>query len=109
VAREHRAQPGGRSIRGACDRQADRISERSAWKLAYAWLRVAGLTKPAYNIATGLPSSVEDARSIAPRQALLHGIPDQHRRKPVTLAAQGDEPVGALRTRATSPACVKGV
>jgi hypothetical protein len=32
-------------------------------------------SKPAYNIATGLPSSIEDARSIAPREALLHGIP----------------------------------
>jgi hypothetical protein len=32
-------------------------------------------SNPAYNIATGLPSSFEDARSITPREALLHGIP----------------------------------
>ncbi len=32
-------------------------------------------SNPAYNTATGLPSSLEDARSIAPREALLHGPP----------------------------------
>ena len=56
---------------GVAPRSTVTPSPSSKWKSRRLRLR----SKPAYNIATGLPSSVKDARSIAPREALLHGIP----------------------------------
>jgi hypothetical protein len=66
---------------GVAPRSTVAPSPSSKWKSRRLRLR----SNPAYNIATGLPSSVEDARSIAPREALLHGIP-YHRRTPAQLS-----------------------
>jgi hypothetical protein len=74
--RGSRARPMRRSrrVRGGVRARRDvrvRDSRASTRKSKRLRLR----SNPAYNIAWGLPSSLEDARSITPREALLHGIP----------------------------------
>src|SRR5215218_2618731 len=64
---------------GAAPTSSVAPSPSSRWKSRRLRLR----SNPAYNIATGLPSSFEDARSITPRDALLHGPPYHFRAPPI--------------------------
>src|SRR5712691_5398655 len=58
-------------------------------------------SKSAYSIATGLPPSLEDARSITPREALLHRIPyHRFKRQPLVRLCQGIFRRSAIRTTA---------
>ena len=75
--REPRARPGSRGHESrarignrpkTCDRACPAVPALVFPHCSLAFAR------PAYNIATGLSSSVEDARSIAPREALLHAF-----------------------------------
>jgi hypothetical protein len=78
-----RRESGRRDDRGVASDRADRRIRRGRTDLDGHTVTVkqvkvetfAAEIQPAYNIATGLRSSSHDARSIAPREALLHGIP----------------------------------
>src|SRR5438477_5088671 len=68
---EARGQSRFSCVGGDAPRSTVAPSASSRWKSRRLRLR----SNPAYNIAWGLPSSLEDARSMTPREALLHGIP----------------------------------
>ena len=57
-------------------------------------------SNPAYNIAQGLPSSQQDARSMTPRKALLHRIPPRGWRAFSRSALRGERGLPCARREA---------